>query len=244
MKIGNSTSAANSTTFQIQLDSNNGSYSKNLHNQIENAQKSLQELSDNKEMSVDEKMKKRQEIQKQITELQQNLRQHQIEQRRSQRENKGSSIDDMISASPRGSKNKKGTGVSAATMQSMVSADMSIKQVEAQGLTKAQMEGTAGILKTEIEQDAARGIDTSRKEEELEDINKRSQNIASAQIGELSKANESIKDAKESENDADNTIKGNADNSDNNEVADINAISENSISDSSNPIGNNVDVKL
>ena len=37
--------------------------SKNLQNQISQKQKQLQELSSNEEMSVEEKMKKRQEIQ-------------------------------------------------------------------------------------------------------------------------------------------------------------------------------------
>ena len=45
------------------------SVSKNIQNQIANAQKQLQELSSNKDMSLEEKMKKRQEIQQQITDL-------------------------------------------------------------------------------------------------------------------------------------------------------------------------------
>ena len=45
------------------------SVSKNIQNQIANAQKELQELSSNKEMSIEEKMNRRQEIQQQITDL-------------------------------------------------------------------------------------------------------------------------------------------------------------------------------
>ena len=59
----------------------NDSVSKNIQNQISNAQKQLQELSANKDMSIEEKMKKRQEIQQQIADLNNQLRQHQIEQR-------------------------------------------------------------------------------------------------------------------------------------------------------------------
>ena len=59
------------------------SVSKNIQNQIANAQKQLQELSANENMSAEEKMKKRQEIQQQITDLNNQLRQHQIEQKKS-----------------------------------------------------------------------------------------------------------------------------------------------------------------
>ena len=45
------------------------SVSKNLQNRIADAQKQMQELGDNKEMSLEEKMKKRQEIQQQISDL-------------------------------------------------------------------------------------------------------------------------------------------------------------------------------
>ena len=47
----------------------NDSVSKNLRNQIANAQKRLQELGKNEEMPLEEKMKKRQEIQKEIANL-------------------------------------------------------------------------------------------------------------------------------------------------------------------------------
>lgn len=62
----------------------NDSVSKNIQNQIANAQQKLQDLSSNEELSLEDKMKKRQEIQQEITNLNQQLRQHQIEQRKEQ----------------------------------------------------------------------------------------------------------------------------------------------------------------
>ena len=50
---------------------------KSLQKQIAEKQKQLQELSSNQEMSMEEKMKKRQDIQKEITDLKNQLRQHQ-----------------------------------------------------------------------------------------------------------------------------------------------------------------------
>ena len=83
MKI-NGLNGASTQVGGINLMQSKDSVSKNIQNQIANAQKQLQELSSNKEMSVEEKMKKRQEIQQQITDLNNRLRQHQIEQRKEQ----------------------------------------------------------------------------------------------------------------------------------------------------------------
>ena len=70
------------------------SVSKNIQNQIANAQKKLQELSSNEELSIEDKMKKRQEIQQEINNLNQQLRQHQMEQRKEQ-QTKKTSMDDF-----------------------------------------------------------------------------------------------------------------------------------------------------
>ena len=78
----NGISGANTQAAQIGMNQAMDSYSKNIQNQIANAQKQLQELSSNEEMTLEEKMKKRQEIQQQISDLNMQLRQHQIEQRR------------------------------------------------------------------------------------------------------------------------------------------------------------------
>ena len=58
------------------------SFSINIKNEIARKQKEQQEISSNKSLSAEEKMKKRQEIQRQINDLYNQLRQHQIEQRR------------------------------------------------------------------------------------------------------------------------------------------------------------------
>ena len=81
MKI-NGLNGANSQVGGMNMMKATDSVSKNIQNQISNAQKQLQEISANKDMSIEEKMKKRQEIQQQINDLNNQLRQHQIEQRK------------------------------------------------------------------------------------------------------------------------------------------------------------------
>ena len=64
------------------------SYSRNIQNQIANAQKQLQELSSKEDMTLEEKKKKKQELQQQISDLNMQLRQHQMEQRREKQQAK------------------------------------------------------------------------------------------------------------------------------------------------------------
>ena len=78
MKI-NGFNGTNTQTGAMGMAQVNDSVSKNIQNQIANAQQKLQDLSSNEELSLEDKMKKRQEIQQEITNLNQQLRQHQIE---------------------------------------------------------------------------------------------------------------------------------------------------------------------
>ena len=147
------------------------SVSKNIQNQIANAQKKLQELSSNEELSIEDKMKKRQEIQREINNLNQQLRQHQMEQRKEQQMKK-TSMDDMLGGSRKtGPKSgRQSAGLSQASMQAMISADSSMKQAKVQGSMATQMEGKAGVLESEIKMDKGRGASTEKKEEELADF--------------------------------------------------------------------------
>ena len=90
----NGISGTNTQIGQMGISNASDSYSKNIKNQIAGAQEKLKELSSNNEMSLEEKMKKRQEIQKQITDLNNQLRQHEMEQMRQQRQEKRSSTED------------------------------------------------------------------------------------------------------------------------------------------------------
>lgn len=120
----NGLNGANTPVGGMNMTKATDSVSKNIQNQIANAQKQLQELSANKDMSIEEKMKKRQEIQQQITDLNNQLRQHQIEQRKEQQAKK-SSMDDMLGGSKKTAPKagKQSTGLSQASMKAMISAD-------------------------------------------------------------------------------------------------------------------------
>ena len=199
MKI-NGFNGTNTQTGAMGMAQANDSVSKNIQNQIANAQQKLQDLSSNEELSLEDKMKKRQEIQQEITNLNQQLRQHQIEQRKEQ-QSKKSSMDDMV-AGTKNTSAKKGTSLSQAGMRAMISADSSIKQAKVQGSMATQMEGRADVLESEIKQDAGKG-NTEKKEEELADLKAKAQSATAAQMSSLSDANKSMEEAAKADNSTD-----------------------------------------
>ncbi len=169
------------------------SYSRNIQNQIANAQKQLQELSSNEDMTVEEKIKKRQEIQQQIRDLNMQLRQHQTEQRREKQQAKGSSMDDMFGGTRNAGNTKaesKSTGFSQASMTAIISADSSIKQAEIQGSVATSMEGKAGVLKSEIAHN--HGGNVEQKKEELADVEQKAQAATVSQMSALADAKKTM----------------------------------------------------
>lgn len=117
----NGINGANTQMGQMGMNRATDSYSQNIQNQIAGAQKQLQELSSNKEMTLEEKMKKRQGIQQQISDLNMQLRQHQMEQRRAamggseNQQAKVSTMDDMLGGA-KAKAGEKGAGLSQASM--------------------------------------------------------------------------------------------------------------------------------
>ena len=194
--IINGLNGTNTQTGGINMVQSNDSVSKNIQNQIANAQKQLQELSANKEMSIEEKMKKRQEIQQQITDLNNQLRQHQIEQRKEQQAKK-SSMDDMLGGKRKVSSKAESqtNGLSQASMKAMLSADSAIAQSKVQGSVATKMDGRVGVLEAEIKLDLARGGDVTKKKEELAEVQRKAIVAEAAQLDTLADANKELEEA-------------------------------------------------
>ncbi len=126
---------------QMGVNQATDSYSRNIQNQIANAQKQLQELSSNKDMTQEEKMTKRQELQQQISDLNVQLRQHQMEQRR-EKQQKQSSFDDMIGG-------KQNTG--AADTGVIISLSTSKEQIAGMKKVRTDLQGKLRTAQTEEE---------------------------------------------------------------------------------------------
>ena len=198
MKINGSNTIMNDMNMMNKEDS----VSKNIKKQIANAQKQMQELSANKDMNIEEKMKRREEIQTQIKDLNMQLRQHQIEQRKEKASGKGSSMDDMLSSNNKvASKSKKqSNGLSQASMKAMISADTAMSTARIQSSVRTKMEGKAGILESEIKLDGARGVDVEEKQEELAGIKEKIATTENAQMNTLARANKELEEASKVEN--------------------------------------------
>ncbi len=200
----NGIGVANMQIGQMGRNQAEDSYSKSIQNQIDNAQKQLQELSSNEDMTLEEKMKKRQAIQQQISDLNMQLRQRQMEQRRAAMGNskkqqaKGSKMDDMLGGTKNAGTEKAGSksaGLSQASMTAMISADTSIKLAKIQGSVATKMEGRSKILKSEIKLEQARGDVTQKKEEELAKAEQKAQAATSSQLSTLADAGRTMEEA-------------------------------------------------
>ncbi|MCM1049800.1 MAG: FlxA-like family protein [Clostridiales bacterium] len=203
MNVNGVTNGVNMQAGQMPGGHEDDLISKNLKRQIEDLQKSLQEIAADTKMSGEEKMKKRQEIQKQINDLNMQLRQRQIELRKEKQQEKAESenIFDTASAMENSKGGKKTNGISQGSMEAMISADVSMKQAAKQGSVATKMEGRAGVLEMEIKLDSARNGDTSAKQKELANVEQKAANAAASQLDTLSKANKTLKEAADSEHD-------------------------------------------
>ena len=192
----NGLNGANTPAGGMSICAATDSVSKNIQNQIANAQKQLQELSANKDMSIEEKMKRRQEIQQQITDLNNQLRQHQTTQRKEQQAKK-SSAEDMLGGSKKTApkSGKQSSGLSQASMKAMISADSAFELAQVQGSVATKMEGRAGVLESEIKLDAARGGNVEAKKEELAEVEQKATLAESAQMNTLATANKELEEA-------------------------------------------------
>ena len=194
----NGISSANAQTTQMGMNPMADSFSKNIQNQITNAQKQLQELSSNKEMPLEEKMKKRQEIQQQINDLNMQLRQHQVETRKEKLQAKDSSMGEMSGGANKKADGK-GAGFSQAGMAAMISAGASIKQAQTQGQVATSMRGRAGVLESEIKMDASLGANVDEKKAELADVTQKAQSASASQISILADASKAMEKAAQTE---------------------------------------------
>ena len=174
--------------------------SMSLQKQIENAQKQMQDLAQNDQMPLEDKMKKRQELQKQITDLNQQLRQHEIELRRKQaeeaREKRAREAQENGSAEK---EQEQGSGISRDSMNALLSADATIRQADAGDRIVTQMKGERNVLAGEIRMDKSRGVNTAKKEERLSDLEKRMDQVTGAQIKTLAGANKKLNETAEKE---------------------------------------------
>lgn len=90
-------------------------------------------------------------------------------------------------------------GISHKEIHAMVSADASAQQADRLGTVIAKTSDGIAILKGEISQDERRGVDTERKQAELEKMEKREQRAMAFQFSMLGEAGDAAKSAVETD---------------------------------------------
>ena len=191
---------------QLQVSPAADMYTKNIQQQIMDTQKEMQELSSDEALTMEEKMKKRQELQQEISDLNNQLRQHLAEKKKEQQELKKAAAVEEDTRGADTNVQEDGRGISGKGMSAMISAGTSIKHAQSQDRVKIKLEGMAGVLRAEIRQEARAetGKDASRgsvetKERELEKVEKKLSDVSSAQMSSLKDANQVMKDAAKAE---------------------------------------------
>ena len=138
------------------------------------------------------------------------LRQHQMEQRKEKQQAKSSSMDEMLGSTSK--TESKSTGLSQASMTSLISADNSMKQAKVQGSVSSQFEGKAGVLEIEIKLDESRAVNglaanTEGKKAELADVEQKAMDAAATQMETLGDVNKSLEEANKADEQSDKADK-------------------------------------
>ena len=85
--------------------------------------------------------------------------------------------------------------LSSIMTRSLLSANTSRQIAHVQHSVKKQMDGHAGVLEAEIKLDGARGGDTKKKQEELEETQKKAAELTKTTVNTLAEANEDLQKA-------------------------------------------------
>lgn len=196
MQINSSTTSASSSyNYAMNTSSvNQDGQIKSIQKQIENVQKQLQSLSENKNMSPKEMMEKQKELQQQIQDLNNQISQRKMEIQQEKRE--AAKVDNQETR-PTNTTKEDYVTIGAGTMQGLINADASMKQVNTVQSIKTGMEGRAGVLECEIKIDKRRGGSTEKKEAELAELNSRIDTTTNDMMDKIPNINTGVEKPKE-----------------------------------------------
>lgn len=159
-------------TNQMALFSN--VLSKNINNQIANLQEQLKKVNENKKLSLEERTKMTKQLNEQIESLGQLLMEKQAEMElkstaKDPANEKDSENGPLQSTDP--------TTVSIDQMMAVLKGNRNYSKADTLNAIKTTLQNNSRILASEIEADAARGLDTAEKTEQLANIQAKIQTI-------------------------------------------------------------------
>ncbi len=172
-----------------------------LQRQIEEKKKQLQEIGKDDRLSPEQIQKRRQSIEQEIAELEAQKNQAEIAAKQKERESaearQAKNSEDTINRNKDGDTSK----ISSRGMKALITASQAMEMADVKNGVKTSLEDDAGILESEIKLDQARGVDTTKKEEKLSEINAKASDLNRKTLDDLDKANEEIRSTRDNERD-------------------------------------------
>ena len=179
-----------SSTTPTTAVSSTTNISKNLQNQLQMKQQTLKKLSTDSTLSTDEKQKQRLELEKEIEALKRRLEQMRLKQEDEKKaaeaeekkeielektsETKTEKEENNDNAVKEAEEHKKETiEFSAKDAQKLLDANFYLKEEMVQQGVEYDQQNNVRVLNSEIKQDELHETDTTLKEEQLEDVQKR-----------------------------------------------------------------------
>lgn len=182
------------------------SLSRSLKKQIARLQENLQKLSENSDLDMKEKMKRRQELMRQIADLNNQLRMHELELQREKQNNNAKKQEEQASVKKAenepgaalGNGKKQGAGLSQASMQAMISAEHTFDQAKVYGSVVRQIEARKRVLAAEISQDSKGNTEAKQQELlELEQTGRAAEEKKAELLGKAGRVQKETKDKEE-----------------------------------------------
>lgn len=176
----------------------NNSEENSLQKQIEAKQQELEQLSENKEMDPKQKLEKKKELEAEIADLN-----NQLQQKRTERL-QGKESEKTESASGQTRKRDGFSSEESDRMNSLLSADRSVKEAAELNSASDKLKGKARVLRTEAKLDAGRGISGEEKLTQASGLEHRAdrlKNESAKTLGSVRKAEkaEEAEETKEAE---------------------------------------------
>lgn len=205
---------------------------RNIEKDIVEVEQEKQALSSEKDISVEEKKKRRQDLQRELASLNTKLRMHEAEADREEetksetsalpsekneaeemrvnnrtgnaesertgnaadkeKAHNGVEKDGIKPDGIEGSVSEKDAAIARPDVQSVITERNAMDQIKRQGTVIARIENDIVILKGEIQQDEARGLDVKEKKEELKEQEKKVQQATDSQFSAIGQTNRMV----------------------------------------------------
>lgn len=166
-----------------------------LQKQMQNLQEQLTKISDNEEMTIEQKIDRKKELREQIEELNRQMMQRNLEIRKEEQEKKNEKIEEAAKKSDKNVKNED------ILDKNLISYSSSFNKIKDHKSIQTRLEGESRVLRGEIKMDEERGLDVSEKKKKLSELNSNIEKVAKDIGKELEGINTKIKETNKGEND-------------------------------------------